>query len=53
MAKKKKENKYERLLNWLMIASLLVVFIGFGFLKNYSWLKEQNSKPFGARDSSQ
>lgn len=51
MAKKKKESKYEKLINWLMIASFLVVLIGLGFLKNYSWLKEQGSKPLGARDS--
>jgi hypothetical protein len=47
MAKKKKESKNEKLINWLIAVSLITVLIGLGFLKNYSWLKKQNTKPFG------
>jgi hypothetical protein len=47
MAKKKKEGKHEKLINWIMLVSILAMLIGLGFLKNYSWLQKQNTKPFG------
>ncbi len=50
MAKKKKENKHEKLINWIMVVSIIAVLIGLGCLKNYSWLQKQNTKPFGQVD---
>lgn len=47
MAKKKKENKHEKLISWFVAMLILAMLVGLGFLKNYSWLKKQDQKPFG------
>lgn len=43
----KKKNKNDTAIAWIM-ASLFLLLLVLGFLKNYAWLKKQNTKPFGA-----
>ena len=50
MKKKLKNQKDSKLQTWITIILVLLGFVAIAALKNYTWLKEQNRKPFGQVD---